>query len=198
MRIGFLSVSSLWRSCGTVWNAWRQVVVEAGLEQWLRDELPLRFEGRILPVDVDVAEAWGTTLSRSGASDWRDGRLSGSNRRNRSPDAGDPERFGFSTAENGSQSLDVDHEWRFSQQCLSNTHPGFSCRETSLKLPVISPRTSSLNALMSRNVPKRLVSVWATRPGVLRLYLCRMSSGALVRSSGNTCSCHLRGTDAGI
>jgi predicted nucleic acid-binding protein len=38
------------------------------LEQWLRDELPLRFEGRILPVDVDVAEAWGTTLSRSEAA----------------------------------------------------------------------------------------------------------------------------------
>jgi predicted nucleic acid-binding protein len=36
------------------------------LEQWLRDELPLRFEGRILP--VDVAEAWGTTLSRSEAA----------------------------------------------------------------------------------------------------------------------------------
>jgi predicted nucleic acid-binding protein len=38
------------------------------LEQWLRDELPLRFEGRIQPVDVDVAEAWGTTLSRSEAA----------------------------------------------------------------------------------------------------------------------------------
>src|SRR5260370_14192621 len=29
------------------------------LEQWLRDELPLRFEGRILPVDVDVSDACG-------------------------------------------------------------------------------------------------------------------------------------------
>jgi predicted nucleic acid-binding protein len=38
------------------------------LEQWLRDELPLRFENRILPVDVHVAEAWGTTLSRSEAA----------------------------------------------------------------------------------------------------------------------------------
>jgi predicted nucleic acid-binding protein len=35
------------------------------LEQWLRLELPLRFEGRILPVDNDVAEAWGKTVSRS-------------------------------------------------------------------------------------------------------------------------------------
>ncbi len=37
------------------------------LEQWLRDELPLRFEGRILPVNYDVAEAWGRTVSRSEA-----------------------------------------------------------------------------------------------------------------------------------
>jgi hypothetical protein len=38
------------------------------LEQWLRDELPLRFEGRMLPVDVKVAEAWGKTVSRSEAA----------------------------------------------------------------------------------------------------------------------------------
>ncbi len=38
------------------------------LEVWLRDELPLRFEGRILPVDIDVAEAWGATVSRSEAA----------------------------------------------------------------------------------------------------------------------------------
>jgi predicted nucleic acid-binding protein len=38
------------------------------LEGWLRDELPLRFEGRILPVDTDVAEAWGKTVSRSEAA----------------------------------------------------------------------------------------------------------------------------------
>ena len=35
------------------------------LEQWLRHELPLRFESRILPVDTAVAEAWGKTVSRS-------------------------------------------------------------------------------------------------------------------------------------
>jgi len=35
------------------------------LEQWLRHQLPLRFENRILPVDADVAEAWGRTVSRS-------------------------------------------------------------------------------------------------------------------------------------
>ena len=38
------------------------------LEVWLRDELPLRFEGRILPVDIDVAEAWGATVPRSEAA----------------------------------------------------------------------------------------------------------------------------------
>ncbi len=34
------------------------------LEEWLRDELPLRFEGRILRVDIKLAEAWGKTVSR--------------------------------------------------------------------------------------------------------------------------------------
>jgi len=34
------------------------------LEEWLGRELPLRFEGRMLPVDADVAEAWGKTVSR--------------------------------------------------------------------------------------------------------------------------------------
>jgi len=38
------------------------------LEQWLRHELPLRFESRILPVDAQVAEAWGKTVSRSEAA----------------------------------------------------------------------------------------------------------------------------------
>jgi len=37
------------------------------LEQWLQAELPLRFEGRILPVDVVVAGAWGRTVSRNEA-----------------------------------------------------------------------------------------------------------------------------------
>lgn len=34
------------------------------LEQWLQDELPLRFEGRILPIDLTVADAWGRLVSR--------------------------------------------------------------------------------------------------------------------------------------
>ncbi len=37
------------------------------LEQWLRDELPLRFEGRIFPINNQIAEAWGRTVSRSEA-----------------------------------------------------------------------------------------------------------------------------------
>jgi len=38
------------------------------LEQWLRHELPLRFESRILPVDTEVAELWGRTVSSSEAA----------------------------------------------------------------------------------------------------------------------------------
>jgi predicted nucleic acid-binding protein len=38
------------------------------LEQWLQHELPLRFESRILPVDINVAEAWGRTASHSEAA----------------------------------------------------------------------------------------------------------------------------------
>jgi predicted nucleic acid-binding protein len=38
------------------------------LEQWLRHELPLRFENRIVPVDTAVADAWGRTVSRSEAA----------------------------------------------------------------------------------------------------------------------------------
>lgn len=34
------------------------------LEGWLRDELPLRFEGRLLLIDHAVADAWGTTVAR--------------------------------------------------------------------------------------------------------------------------------------
>lgn len=33
------------------------------LEQWLQDELPLRFEGRILAIDLTVADAWGRLVS---------------------------------------------------------------------------------------------------------------------------------------
>jgi predicted nucleic acid-binding protein len=38
------------------------------LEAWLSHEVPLRFEGRILPVDANIAEAWGKTVSRSDAA----------------------------------------------------------------------------------------------------------------------------------
>jgi toxin FitB len=33
------------------------------LEEWLRDELPLRFEGRVLPVTSAVADAWGKVVA---------------------------------------------------------------------------------------------------------------------------------------
>jgi hypothetical protein len=34
------------------------------LNAWLRDELPLRFENRVLPVDEAVADAWGRIMAR--------------------------------------------------------------------------------------------------------------------------------------
>src|SRR5450759_3911287 len=37
------------------------------LEEWLEEELPLRFEGRILPIDPDVADACGKVVARSEA-----------------------------------------------------------------------------------------------------------------------------------
>jgi predicted nucleic acid-binding protein len=33
------------------------------LDDWLRRELPLRFEGRVLPIDAAVADAWGTIVA---------------------------------------------------------------------------------------------------------------------------------------
>jgi toxin FitB len=38
------------------------------LEEWLERELPIRFEGRILPVDAGVADTWGRIVSRSEAA----------------------------------------------------------------------------------------------------------------------------------
>ena len=35
------------------------------LELWLREEVPLRFENRILPVDSSVANTWGQVAARS-------------------------------------------------------------------------------------------------------------------------------------
>jgi predicted nucleic acid-binding protein len=35
------------------------------LSEWLADELPARFEGRLLAIDERVAEAWGVVMARS-------------------------------------------------------------------------------------------------------------------------------------
>jgi len=35
------------------------------LDEWLREELPLRFEGRILPINPSVADACGQVVARS-------------------------------------------------------------------------------------------------------------------------------------
>jgi toxin FitB len=37
------------------------------LDVWLRHELPLRFEGRVLSIDVAIADAWGKIVARSEA-----------------------------------------------------------------------------------------------------------------------------------
>jgi hypothetical protein len=34
------------------------------LDEWLHHDLPLRFEGRILPVDLPVAQVWGSITVR--------------------------------------------------------------------------------------------------------------------------------------
>jgi toxin FitB len=34
------------------------------LDAWLQEELPLRFEGRLLPIDRAVADAWGRIVAR--------------------------------------------------------------------------------------------------------------------------------------
>jgi hypothetical protein len=41
---------------------------QSRLESWLQHELPLRFEGRILPIDAKIAETWGKTVSCSEAA----------------------------------------------------------------------------------------------------------------------------------
>jgi len=38
------------------------------LAQWLQDDLPPRFEGRILSIDHIVADAWGKVVARSEAA----------------------------------------------------------------------------------------------------------------------------------
>ena len=38
------------------------------LDMWLREEIPLRFEGRLLPVDTAVADRWGEVVARREAA----------------------------------------------------------------------------------------------------------------------------------
>jgi len=38
------------------------------LEVWLSEEIPLRFEGRLLPVDAAVADRWGEVVARREAA----------------------------------------------------------------------------------------------------------------------------------
>ncbi|HEY3777644.1 MAG TPA: type II toxin-antitoxin system VapC family toxin [Rhizomicrobium sp.] len=38
------------------------------LDEWLQNDLPLRFEARLLPIDDRIAEEWGRTVARREAS----------------------------------------------------------------------------------------------------------------------------------
>jgi predicted nucleic acid-binding protein len=38
------------------------------LESWLREELPLRFESRVLIIETAIADAWGRVVSRCSAA----------------------------------------------------------------------------------------------------------------------------------
>jgi predicted nucleic acid-binding protein len=38
------------------------------LDEWLREELPLRFEGRVLALDAVIASLWGKLVARSEAA----------------------------------------------------------------------------------------------------------------------------------
>ena len=35
------------------------------LDRWLTDELPIRFEGRLLQIDLEIADAWGRIMARA-------------------------------------------------------------------------------------------------------------------------------------
>ncbi len=39
-----------------------------GLDTWLREDLPLRFEGRVLPIDPAIADRWGELVARREAA----------------------------------------------------------------------------------------------------------------------------------
>ena len=38
------------------------------IDMWLREEIPLRFEGRLLPVDTAVADRWGEVVAHCEAT----------------------------------------------------------------------------------------------------------------------------------
>ena len=38
------------------------------LDDWLRNDLPSRFEERVIPIDAPVADHWGTVVARSEAA----------------------------------------------------------------------------------------------------------------------------------
>lgn len=41
---------------------------KAALDQWIVDQLPARFENRLLPIDPETADAWGRVVAASQAA----------------------------------------------------------------------------------------------------------------------------------
>jgi hypothetical protein len=63
----YLSVMTLAElRCGTERLA--QGARRSRLETWLREELPMRFEGRLLIVDATIADTWGCVMNRCSAA----------------------------------------------------------------------------------------------------------------------------------
>ena len=67
------------------------------LKTWLEADLLARFEGRILGVDLELAQAWGALMARRpcGGYGQRDGRADCSERRDSRFCAGDPRHAAF-------------------------------------------------------------------------------------------------------
>jgi predicted nucleic acid-binding protein len=59
--ISVASIAELRRGIGLMDDGRRR----AALAAWLRNDLPARFSGRILPIDSAIAERWGELMARA-------------------------------------------------------------------------------------------------------------------------------------
>ena len=46
-------------------SGWRADSGATGFAAWLWEDLPQRFEGRVLPVDLAIAQEWGVTIEKA-------------------------------------------------------------------------------------------------------------------------------------